>query len=84
MLDGAGRVVDKHELMNVLGAVRGYAEMLREDLGSRYPDIEAGLVSLLASVGEAQGEDAAAPTEHRIVDSDPGFILAVDDRQGKP
>jgi len=81
MLDRAGRGADKHELMNVLGAAYGYAEMLREDLGSRYADIEASLVSLLASVGEAQGEDAAAATEHRIIDSDPGFILAVDDRR---
>ena len=36
MLDSGGRAVDRHELMNVLAAVRGYAEMLKEDIGAEF------------------------------------------------
>lgn len=80
MLDSAGRAADTHDLMNVLAAVRGYAEMLREDIGAHHPDLDASLASLLQAVAAAQGGGASA-RESRVIDSEPGFILAVDDLQ---
>ncbi len=73
---------DRHDLMNVLAALRGYAEMLQEDIGAQHPDMNATLVSLLQMVQEAASGNSRPPADDsRIVQSDPGFILAVDDRQ---
>jgi class 3 adenylate cyclase/CheY-like chemotaxis protein len=78
--DGA----NSHDVMNALAAIRGYAEMLREDLENT-PDLEASLARLLQGVLTAQGgqeqvaaSPAAAPA---VATSEPGFILAVDDLQ---
>ncbi|NND68001.1 MAG: response regulator [Halioglobus sp.] len=82
MLDAGGRVFDRHELMNVLAAVRGYAEMLKEDIGAQHADFADMLSALLTAIQSAQGsnsEPGFAP--NRVIQSEPGFILAVDDRQ---
>ena len=82
MLDDPEQAQNTHDLMNVLGAIRGYAEMLREDLGSEQPQLDAGLAQLLEAVQAAQpGESVATTAESRVIESEPGFILAVDDLQ---
>ena len=75
---------NRHDLMNVLAAIRGYAEMLREDVGATQPELDAALSRLLSVVLTANNGDpaeAAPPKEQRMIASDPGFILAVDDLQ---
>ena len=81
MLNTAGRAADTHDLMNVLAAVRGYAEMLREDLGAPYPAIDGHLANVLQSVSTAQGGGEPQSANGRTIESEPGFILAVDDKQ---
>lgn len=89
LFDAAGRLdtmmdpaTNTHDVMNVLTALRGYAEMLREDIGAAHPGLEAALASLLAAVNTAHGESGSGPgTERRAIQSEPGFILAVDDLQ---
>ena len=71
-----------HDLMNVLTAVRGYAEMLREDMGASHANLDAVLSSLLESVQAAHsGSTVQSTNQSRDIQADPGFILAVDDRQ---
>ena len=73
---------DRHDLMNVLAALRGYAEMLREDIGAQQPELDDTLASLLQSVQTAaSGNSRASADESRDIQSEPGFILAVDDRR---
>ena len=82
MLDDPEQAQNTHDLMNVLGAIRGYAEMLREDLGAEQAQLDTGLARLLEAVQAAQpGESVAATAESRVIESEPGFILAVDDLQ---
>ncbi|QFU75062.1 adenylate/guanylate cyclase domain-containing response regulator [Halioglobus maricola] len=92
LFDGADRLntqlaapeVNRHDLMNVLTAIRGYAELLREDLGAEHTELDAALSRLLSAVHTAHndepGEQNPIP-EQRSIASDPGFILAVDDLQ---
>jgi adenylate cyclase len=78
----AGSPAHTHDVMNILTALRGYAEMLREDIGPEYPGIEATLTLLLAIVNSAHGNTGGRPgAERRAIQSEPGFILAVDDLQ---
>lgn len=71
-----------HDLRNALSAIRGYAEMLREDIGQRQPALDDTLARLLMSVQTAHsGEVSAAPRETPVLAAEPGFILAVDDLQ---
>lgn len=82
MLHPANGETNKHDLMNVLAAVRGYAELLREDVGATHSDLDAALARLLKAVHTAHTGDSAeitASAEQRIIASEPGFILAVDD-----
>ena len=73
---------DRHDLMNVLAALRGYAEMLQEDIGAQHPAMDATLASLLQRVQEAaSGNSRPSADDSRTIASDPGFILAVDDLQ---
>jgi adenylate cyclase len=82
MLTNSAQPANKHDLMNVLTAVRGYAEMLREDIGTVYPEVDKRLSSLLSSVQAAHGGVAGEkPSDNRFIQSEPGFILAVDDLQ---
>ena len=39
-----------HDLMNVLAAIRGYSEMLREDIGASQPALDGALSRLLKAV----------------------------------
>ena len=75
---------DSHDLMNVLAAIRGYAELLREDLSTEQLEMDAALARLLKAVHTAHNGDRTEPTassEKRVIASEPGFILAVDDLQ---
>jgi len=82
MLGTAGQTPSNHDLMNVLSALRGYAELLREDVGTAYADLDATLAALLAALQVAHtGNAGQFKTESRMIQSEPGFILAVDDQQ---
>ena len=92
LLDAAGRLeamavasgaaANTHDVMNILTAVRGYAEMLREDIGSDYPRLDSLLSSLLAAVHRTHTGSAGHDShDQRTIQSEPGFILAVDDLQ---
>jgi len=47
MLCDTESATSRHDLMNVLAAIRGYAELLSEDLGSVFTDIAVALARLL-------------------------------------
>jgi class 3 adenylate cyclase/CheY-like chemotaxis protein len=83
MLSASSESVDRHDLMNVLAALRGYSELLREDLGPDHASLDDALSRLLKAVQTAQAEpDESVETDtRRTVSSEPGFILAVDDLQ---
>jgi len=73
---------DTHELMNVLTAIRGYAEMLLDGIDDKLPELRTTLTTVLEMVQAAAGSGSEAkPAASRDILSDPGFILAVDDRQ---
>jgi len=80
---GSEGAASTHDLMNVLAAIRGYAEMLSEDMGASQTDASEALARLLKAVQAAQGAGTApaGPASARAISSEPGFILAVDDRQ---
>jgi adenylate cyclase len=72
----------RHEMMNVLAAIRGYAEMLQEDLADSQPDLGDSLTRLLMAIQTADaGGESSARARRPAITSEPGFILAVDDRQ---
>lgn len=82
MLGTSGHSVNTHDVMNILTAVRGYAEMLREDVGESHPQLDALLSALLTAVQAAhRGSSGQASRDKRRIQSEPGFILAVDDLQ---
>lgn len=76
---------DTHELRNLAGALRGYAEMLSESV----PDPSAALKSVLDNVLHGTAEpvlsgasgDTDALQQSAQIAGEPGFILAVDDRE---
>lgn len=79
--------VDTHELRNLTGALRGYAEMLLEVMPAPPPAMADALQRVLsgtviplpaAPAATSQPVTPAGPTQ---VTDDPGFILAVDDRE---
>ncbi len=74
---------NRHDLMNVLSAIRGYAELLSEDLGAEFVELREALTRLLKAVQAADNDDPApvTSTSSRAITSEPGFILAVDDLQ---
>lgn len=79
-LSASIRAADTHDLMNVLAAVRGYAEMLHEDIGADNPELGKSLSALLDSIANAQGNGTPTGKKGaRAITSEPGFILAVDD-----
>ena len=81
MLGQAGDTIDSHDLMNILAAIRGYAEILREDVGPQQAELDDTLARLLQALHTAQdgGKSSEAPQDTRIIESEPGYILAVDD-----
>jgi class 3 adenylate cyclase len=72
---------NNHDLMNALGAIRGYAEMLQEDLGGQFSSLNDSFSRLLKAVHTAHSGESSWPeaAEQRVIESEPGFILAVDD-----
>lgn len=75
----------RHDRMNVIGAIRGYAEMLSEDEATLHRAVSESLPRILRAV---ESPEAAVPTHQtpgkgkrkRVLSSkDPGVILAVDD-----
>ncbi|MGL4564486.1 MAG: adenylate/guanylate cyclase domain-containing protein [Halioglobus sp.] len=83
MLAGTQSPDSRHDLMNVLAAIRGYAELLTEDLGAEFAELHAALARLLKAVQAADSEETtpAAMDRPPAVVSEPGFILVVDDLQ---
>ncbi len=84
MLSSTEAAASRHDLMNVLAAIRGYAELLHEDLGGQFAEVGEALTRLLKAVQAANNEDSTPPvagTTQRVITSEPGFILAVDDLQ---
>ena len=83
MLADTAPPASRHDLMNVLAAIRGYAELLSEDLDTRFSELQEALARLLKAVYAANDEGrAASSTDSRpTITSEPGFILAVDDLQ---
>ena len=51
------RDIDRHDLMNMLAAMRGYGEMLREDVGQEHPGLDATLSAMLGVIGSASSTD---------------------------
>ncbi|WP_439102962.1 adenylate/guanylate cyclase domain-containing protein [Congregibacter sp.] len=76
---------DTHELRNLAGALRGYAEMLSEIVDEPGAALKHAISSVLEGTAEpALSGTAAAPEavqQIAKITSDPGFILAVDDRE---
>lgn len=72
-----------HDQRNALGALRGFAEMLLEDLQESQPRLARSLRRLLALVHRhdtAPASTSQLPIEHALtIRSEPGCILAVDD-----
>jgi class 3 adenylate cyclase/CheY-like chemotaxis protein len=69
-----------HDLRNVLGAMRGYAELLGEELGPDNARMLQSLQQLLKAISSATAEGSEPATASRIVeDKEAGTILAVDD-----
>jgi len=82
LLGEKGGKDNRHDLMNALAAIKGYAEMLQEDTDQLPADLDDALSRLLKAADSAQGtETSSATRDKRVIDSEPGFILAVDDLQ---
>lgn len=82
LIDDSDSDADSHELRNLAGAMRGYAEMLLETLPPQERELGVALNTVLAGTGApATRAPTEAPTTLRQVPTDPGFILAVDDRE---
>lgn len=70
----------QHDIRNILGAIRGYAELLLEDLGEEAPQLRASLQRMLKAVAAAT--DDGQPSSIRPPRSGNGgtaTVLAVDD-----
>jgi len=85
--DAAARLTDiialnnseaRHDRLNLIGAIKGYAEMLYEDRDQLHPAIVTSLEPLLAAV-QAQTATESQQATFNNSDEEPGFILAVDD-----
>ena len=69
-----------HDIMNALAAVKGYAEMLLEDVADQSSELNDTLCRLLKATDTAQGIGTGeSRRDKRVIDAEPGFILAVDD-----
>ena len=55
---GRSLPASRHDLMNMLSAIRGYAEMLSEDMGAEFGELEAALARLLKAVQAANNDDS--------------------------
>jgi class 3 adenylate cyclase/CheY-like chemotaxis protein len=81
MLHQSSEKVDSHDLRNILAAIRGYSEILREDVGPDQPQLDETLARLLKALTTAQDDstDPSPASGERVIESEPGYILAVDD-----
>ena len=69
-----------HDLLNLIGAIRGYSEMLYEDVALLHPALQASLPPLLSAVESKQGISGSDGESQVLPASEaPGVILAVDD-----
>lgn len=71
-----------HDLMNILGAIRGYTEMLLEESDGLHPAIGKPLGQILALLNPTQSPPSQPPpptAPQPPTDKAPGVILAVDD-----
>ena len=69
-----------HDLLNLIGAIRGYGEMLYEDLALLHPTLQASLPPLLSAVESRQTVTSSEGDPNVLTVSEaPGVILAVDD-----
>ena len=69
-----------HDLLNLIGAIRGYGEMLYEDLALLHPTLQASLPPLLSAVESRQTVTSTEGDPNVLTVSEaPGVILAVDD-----
>ncbi len=69
----------QHDLRNVLGAMRGYAELLGEDLSPKHQQLLAVLQRLLKAIASATEDNPDPGPAVVAVNVEPGTILAVDD-----
>ncbi|MEO1081540.1 MAG: adenylate/guanylate cyclase domain-containing protein [Pseudomonadota bacterium] len=77
---------DRHELRNVASALRGYSEMLLDAIPTEAALLRGVLEALLRGCGsiasDAPSEPSAGSEERTLIPNvEPGFILAVDDRE---
>ncbi|MFT4822943.1 MAG: adenylate cyclase [Halioglobus sp.] len=85
LLEETSQTDNNHDVMNALTAIRGYTEMLREDLGEQFETLDTACGKLLqavnaASSGNGSQEGPIASTNITTLSTtEPGFILAVDD-----
>ena len=69
-----------HDLLNLIGAIRGYAEMLYEEIELLHPALKSALPALLSAVESSQATlDLSASALSAAKMEAPGVILAVDD-----
>ncbi len=69
----------RHDMRNVLGAMRGYAELLGDELSTRHEALLAVLQRLLKAIASATDDSSPSMNTAVLEQSDPGTILAVDD-----
>ena len=83
MLEDSSGKINSHDLMNVFAAIRGYAELLQEDIAATQPLLHDTLARLLKALHTAHTGDGGTQgsNDARIIESEPGYILAVDDLQ---
>ncbi|MFT4769376.1 MAG: adenylate cyclase [Glaciecola sp.] len=77
-------IPDSHELRNLAGALRGYAEMLGESILEPTAALQSAIDHVLEGTAEAAlsgAGDAEAAQQIAGLTGEPGFILAVDDRK---
>jgi adenylate cyclase len=70
----------QHDIRNILGAIRGYAELLLEDLGEEAPQLRASLQRMLKAVAAATDEGQSSSIRPpRSGNGGTATVLAVDD-----
>ena len=71
----------QHDILNVLGAMRGYAEILLEDIGELFPSLQAALQRVLKAVASATDDNSTTSIDSDMLVNPEltGTILAVDD-----
>jgi class 3 adenylate cyclase len=70
----------EHDTRNILGAIRGYAELILEDLGDSVPQLQASLQRMLKAVASANGETQSSTIRPpRSGGGATATVLAVDD-----